>query len=354
MNSFSHGGDLKSLAADAGRPEREILDFSVNLRPEGMPEFIASALWKAMDAAVPYPSPDMAELRELAAVHYGLPSGCFTFGNGANELIHALPRALELKQAVIPEPAFSEYRLACLRHGTDVLSIRTEERNSFIPSPLLTAEQAAGGSAVFLANPCNPSGGLLDVPALRQAVRDRPGVIWIIDESFIDYADGTESLLRDAALLPNLVVLRSLTKFYGIAGVRCGFSVCAAPLAERLRQSLPAWNVNAFAAAAVQAVLEQPPSWADGERALNRERREDLFRRLSALPGAAVLPSGANFLLFRLAGAPSGLAARLLKTTASRCATAPIIRGWKTAAGSVQASARRKNTPCWQRPCGPS
>lgn len=79
-----------------------------------MPEFIASALWKAMDAAVPYPSPDMAELRELAAVHYGLPSGCFTFGNGANELIHALPRALELKRAVIPEPAFSEYRLACL------------------------------------------------------------------------------------------------------------------------------------------------------------------------------------------------------------------------------------------------
>ena len=217
MNSFSHGGDLKSLAADAGRPEREILDFSVNLRPEGMPEFIASALWKAMDAAVPYPSPDMAELRELAAVHYGLPSGCFTFGNGANELIHALPRALELKRAVIPEPAFSEYRLACLRHGTDVLSIRTEERNSFIPSPLLTAEQAAGGSAVFLANPCNPSGGLLDVPALRQAVRDRPGVIWIIDESFIDYADGTESLLRDAALLTNLVVLRSLTKFYGAA-----------------------------------------------------------------------------------------------------------------------------------------
>lgn len=129
-----------------------------------MPEFIASALWKAMDAAVPYPSPDMAELRELAAVHYGLPSGCFTFGNGANELIHALPRALELKRAVIPEPAFSEYRLACLRHGTDVLSIRTEERNSFIPSPVLTAEQAAGGSAVFLSNPCNPSGGLLDVP----------------------------------------------------------------------------------------------------------------------------------------------------------------------------------------------
>ncbi|QWP40921.1 aminotransferase class I/II-fold pyridoxal phosphate-dependent enzyme [Akkermansia muciniphila] len=149
MNVFSHGGDLKSLAEEACRPERDILDFSVNLRPEGMPEFIVSALWKAMENAVPYPSPDAADLRELAAVHYGLPSGCFVFGNGANELIHALPRALNLKQAVIPEPAFSEYRLACLRHGTDVLSIRTEERNSFLPSLCRLEEQAADGSAVF-------------------------------------------------------------------------------------------------------------------------------------------------------------------------------------------------------------
>ncbi|WP_300777119.1 cobyric acid synthase [uncultured Akkermansia sp.] len=280
MNVFSHGGDLKSLAAEACRPERDILDFSVNLRPEGMPEFIASALWKAMENAVPYPSPDMADLRDLAAVHYGIPAGCFAFGNGANELIHALPRALNLKQAVIPEPAFFEYRLACLRHGTDVLSIRTEERNSFLPSLRHLAEQAANGSAVFLANPANPSGGLLDAAALRRAVQGRPEV---------------------------------LTKFYGMAGVRGGFSICTAPLAERLRQSLPAWNVNAFAAAAVRAALEHPSSWADRERVRNRERRDDLFRRLSSLPGAAVLPSEANFLLFRLAGAPHGLAARLLK-----------------------------------------
>lgn len=312
MNTFSHGGDLKSLAADAGRPEREILDFSVNLRPEGTPEFITAALWRAMDDAVPYPSPDMAELREKAAARHGLPSGCFVFGNGANELIHALPRALNLKRAVIPEPAFSEYRLACLRHGADVLSPRTEEEASFTPAPLPLAEEAEEGSAVFLANPANPSGGLLDVPALRRAVQKRPGVIWIVDESFIDYAEGTESLLPAAAVLPNLVVLRSLTKFYGMAGVRCGFAVCAAPLAERLRQSLPAWNVNAFATAAALAVLDQPPAWADAERALNRERREDLFRRLSDLPGAAALPSAANFLLFRLADAPAGLPARLL------------------------------------------
>lgn len=71
--------------------------------------------------------------------------------------------------------------------------------------------------------------------------------------------------------------------------------------------------MNVFAAAAVRAILKQPSSWAEQERTLNRERRKDLFHRLSALPGAAVLPSCANFLLFRLSGAPSGLASLLLK-----------------------------------------
>ena len=201
MNVFSHGGDLKSLAEEACRPERDILDFSVNLRPEGMPEFIVSALWKAMENAVPYPSPDAADLRELAAVHYGLPSGCFVFGNRANELIHALPRALNLKQAVIPEPAFSEYRLACLRHGTDVLSIRTEER---IPSSRLFAvwRNRPQTEALFSGKSSNPSGGLLDAAALHRVVQSRPEVLWIIDESFMDYVQGAESLLREAPSFP--------------------------------------------------------------------------------------------------------------------------------------------------------
>lgn len=313
MNAFSHGGDLDALAAEAKLPERDILDFSVNLRPDGPPEFITGALWRAMDDAAPYPSPDMAGLREKAASRYGLPPECFVFGNGANELIHALPRALELKRAVIPEPAFSEYRLACLRHGVSIVSPQTEKNAAFAPSPLLAAEHAADGTAVFLAHPCNPSGALLDGEELQQAILKKTGILWILDESFIDYAEEAQTFIHMAASLPNLVVLRSLTKFYGMAGVRCGFAACPAPLAERLRNSLPAWNVNAFAAAAARAALEQPSSWAERERTLNRERREDLFRRLSGLPGAEVMPSHANFLLFRLPSAPPRLVRSLLK-----------------------------------------
>ena len=178
MNDFSHGGNLKSLAADARRPERDILDFSVNLRPEGPPEFITCALWRAMNGVTPYPSPDMQELREKAALHYGLSPECFVFGNGANELIHALPCALNLKRAVIPEPAFSEYRLACLRHGVEIDSVPAGEKTSFTPSLSALAERVGTNhkgekqeTAVFLANPCNPSGGLLDKKELFQTIK---------------------------------------------------------------------------------------------------------------------------------------------------------------------------------------
>ena len=340
MNVFSHGGDLKSLAEEACRPERDILDFSVNLRPEGMPEFIISALWKAMENAVPYPSPDAADLRELAAVHYGIPSGCFVFGNGANELIHALPRALNLKQAVIPEPAFSEYRLACLRHGTDVLSIRTEERNSFLPSLCRLEEQAADGSAVFLANPSNPSGGLLDAEALHRVVQSRPEILWIIDESFMDYAQGAESLLREAALLPNLVVLRSLTKFYGMAGVRLGYCLCGdETLLEKMQTAGQPWAVSSLAQAAGVAALKET-AYVDEVRALIARQRPVLTASLRAL-GLRVIDGKANYLLFR---APADLNKRLrpLGTQVRSCANYPGLgpEWYRTAVRTASENAR--------------
>ena len=174
MNVFSHGGDLK-IPGGGGLPPGTGY-FGLQRQPEagryaGVHRF---GIVEGHGKRSTLPFSGCGGSGELAAVHYGLPSGCFVFGNGANELIHALPRALNLKQAVIPEPAFSEYRLACLRHGTDVLSIRTEERNSFLPSLCRLEEQAADGSAVFLANPSNPSGGLLDAAALHRGCPEPP------------------------------------------------------------------------------------------------------------------------------------------------------------------------------------
>ena len=123
MKSEAHGGDRLRMAALAGRTPDSLLDFSVNVRPEGAPEFLRLALCRALDHISAYPSPHAEEAMEAAARLYGLPADCFVFGNGSNELIHLLARALkeeDIPCAAVIEPAFSEYALACGLAGLEV------------------------------------------------------------------------------------------------------------------------------------------------------------------------------------------------------------------------------------------
>ena len=120
MKPEAHGGDLLRMAATAGRDPASLLDFSVNVRPEGPPEFIRAALFRAMTSLAAYPSPHAEEAMLAAARHHGMDASRFVFGSGSNELIHALARVLR-KRGVpsvrVVEPAFSEYAIACRLAG---------------------------------------------------------------------------------------------------------------------------------------------------------------------------------------------------------------------------------------------
>lgn len=337
-----HGGDLRRMGREAGLPPEAILDFSVNVRPEGPPEFITAALWRAMNTLAAYPSPRAEEAVEAAARRHGFPVGsadpagsagaapgapALVFGNGSNELLHALMRALAREQRRagraaclnVAEPAFAEYAVAGRAAGLEVRSVPGDAL--FRPDwDALTA--APAGSAVILANPGNPSGVFTPPAACAAAMDRRPDLAWIVDEAFIDYAgDGWDASPDAVSLLPliptrpNWVVLRSLTKFYAVPGLRLGYAAAGADLARRLAAELPVWNVNAFALAAALAVFQDRSDFAAATRQANRERRADLARRLARLP-VQVFPSEANYLLFRWQGEPDRpphrLAERLL------------------------------------------
>ncbi len=296
---FTHGGDLLKLALEAGRPPEDIIDFSVNVNPAGMPEFVREALWRALDSLAPYPPPHAEDVAACAEECFGVDAACFVFGNGSNELIHALPRVFAPAEVVIAEPSFSEYRLACLKAGVPVRSCVADEDGGFCSSPARLADEVCDGGMVFLANPGNPSGALLPTTELMAAISRRRDVLWVLDEAFIDYAGEDVSLVKEAPVLPNLLVLRSLTKFYGMAGVRAGYAVACPAVASRLREALTAWNVSTCAAEAMKAVFRDQGDFADEERRVNAERRQDLEKRLDSLPGVVRLPSAANYILFR-------------------------------------------------------
>ena len=331
MKPEAHGGDLLRMAATAGRDPASLLDFSVNVRPEGPPEFIRAALFRAMTALAAYPSPHAEEAMLAAARHHGMDASRFVFGSGSNELIHALARVLRkrgVSSVRVVEPAFSEYAIACRLAGIKAIPVwgGIIEKNQCVPTTdtgkdeavptrdLLDAlTDAPEGSAVFLANPGNPSGLFRTPEECLRLMSSRSDLLWIIDEAFVEYA-GTETEASVLQRLPkNGIVLRSLTKFHAVPGVRLGYLAADAELAQAIRDELPAWSVNAFALAAAQAVFADTSDFAAQTRAENAERRADLAAALSSLPGIEVYPSAANYVLFRWPGAPRNLLGILLK-----------------------------------------
>lgn len=268
-----------------------------------------------------------------AARHHGMDASRFVFGSGSNELIHALARVLR-KRGVpsvrVVEPAFSEYGIACRLAGIEAIPVwggiietnqgdpatdAKTKKDAAVPTrDLLGAlSDAPAGSAVFLANPGNPSGLFRTPDECLRLMSSRSDLLWIIDEAFVQYA-GTETEASVLRRLPqNGLVLRSLTKFHAVPGVRLGYLAADAGLAQAIRDELPAWSVNAFALAAAQAVFADTSGFAAQTRAENAERRTDLAAALSSLPGIEVYPSAANYVLFRWPGAPRNLLDILLK-----------------------------------------
>lgn len=324
MLTPSHGGHRAALAASCGFTPEELLDFSINVRPDGPPEFLRAALWRAMEQVDAYPDPYGAEAAKNIAKHLDLAPDLVTLGNGSNALIHNLTAVLAAqgrRTALILEPAFSEYAKACVRANMAVTHCLAE-------LPSLTHNLAAlpipEGAVLFAGNPGNPSGLLTPPEAWVHLAQSRPDVFFVLDEAFIDYVgEGASvvSLLRHK-FPKNIVVLRSLTKFYAIAGVRVGYALASANVTTALRDAAPEWSLNSFALAAVQAVLADSPEVlqdAEATRIANASARAELASNLAGLSGPAqiqVYPSAANYLLFHVSGsAASSLSINLAKKT---------------------------------------
>jgi cobyric acid synthase CobQ/L-threonine-O-3-phosphate decarboxylase len=315
MEAYRHGGHLRQLAAASGRAAEELLDFSANINPLGPPSWLRLCVSRALDQVSHYPDPHCQRLADKIAARHGLESGTVVCGNGTAELMAFLPRVLPARRAVIPVPAYVDYRRCAEQAGLPVELLPLQSAADFVVDLTRLESILRPGDLVFLGHPNNPTGQLLDAATLRALAANHSQVFFMVDEAFADFVEGFESMIKDRPA--NVVVMRSLTKFYAIAGLRLGYAVADPPVAGALRDILPPWSVNSLA----QAVGEQAFR-GSGERlrhetvTLVAEQRQRLQRELSQLPGVHVVPAAANYLLVRLErsdwSAPD-LAAALLK-----------------------------------------
>lgn len=309
----AHGGNLRRLALRAGRSPGDILDFSASINPLGLPDGFRAAISREIENLVHYPDPDCTEVVELLAKRHGVHADQVVVGNGSTEILFAAARALATARAVIPVPSYLDYAEAARSAGRIVEFLRLEETDAFaLPWPALE-ERLQGDESVWLGQPNNPTGLAFDVEEFRRLAIRHPRTVFVVDEAFADFMDCYRSLA--AWQLDNVIVVRSLTKFYAIPGLRLGYAVAPTATIARIRRGIPPWSVNALAQTAAMAVLRDE-EYAQQSVAFVARNRLRLAQDLAAIPGLWVYPSVTNFLLVRVDRADvraTELADRLLR-----------------------------------------
>lgn len=295
-----HGGNVRVLAEEAGLPAAAILDWSANINPFGLPPRVRAALLQGMESIVHYPDPDAINLRESLAAFHGLPRESVLVGNGETELIYLTAQAFRPKRALAVVPAFSEYAHALELVDCQIESFRLSEASSFLPDTDSVLSALEGCDALVLANPNNPTGSLIDPANLLTVVEacEERGIFCVLDEAFIDWVE-PHSLKAHAARARNLLVLRSLTKFYALPGLRVGYAIGHADRIALLRRWQPTWSVNALAQVAGVAAIEDT-NYREQSLEVIPRIREAFRSSLATINGIRVFPSEANFLLLKL------------------------------------------------------
>ena len=296
-----HGGNVEEIAAAIGRDVGDVVDFSANVNPLGMPDAVKRAL--AAIASDPtsverYPDPRYQDLRAALSVRLGIESDCIAIGNGSAALIDAAIRALRPRRCLLPVPAFSEYRKALELNGVDVVVFPLDPAREFeldLESCVRAAEQRECDLCIIV-NPHNPSGALIRNGDLLNLIERLAGVgcVVLVDEAFIDYVPG-QSIVKATAVSRTAIVLRSLTKFFAIPGMRIGYAAATATNARAVQAALPSWPVGTIEAQAVIAALDDA-NYVQRTLSFNARARSEMQRGFHDL-GLQAFPSHANFVL---------------------------------------------------------
>lgn len=313
LDSFDHGGTVFATARRLGVAPGDILDFSASINPAGPPPGVAEAIVAALPELVHYPDDDCAELTAKLADLHGLSTDEVCVANGSTELIHLIPRLAQGGRALIVSPAFSEYGRGLSRAGMVADHLVLDPEDGFAFSPARLAERLKGGySLLFLCNPGNPAGNLISFEEVAEvaAICRRLGTFFVLDEAFMDFC-GSGSAVK--SLGEGGIVLRSLTKFYALPGLRLGYALGSSSVIGRMRDLRLPWSVNTLAQVAGIAALADR-EYRERTPAETARRRQLLSAGLSSLPGVQVFPSAVNYLLCRLErGSSTELAGRLLE-----------------------------------------
>jgi threonine-phosphate decarboxylase len=320
------GENMYRLAEELKMQERRVIDFSASVNPLGVSKKVKADLRKHLKYLHNYPDPEAERLRKRLAQYFVIDPEMILCGNGSTELLYLIPRVLNPTHVLVPAPTCPEYERACrMRSETRISYFELKEEDGFhLDADRFIDAMPKGGygglnmpdvsspcGMAFLCNPNNPTGRLLsrrEIVKIGDAARNRKCYL-VVDEAFIDFCpDG--SVITDAVNNPFLIVVRTMSHFYSLAGLRIGYGIFPRHLARRLRAYREPWTVvNSLAQRAALTALKDKGYRKETMVLMAEEKRfiEKHFRKL----GIEFFPSDTNYYLLKMQNA--GEISRALK-----------------------------------------
>jgi threonine-phosphate decarboxylase len=315
---IAHGGDIFAAAGRNGVPWQQVLDFSASINPLGPSPRVKQAILSSVDRIAHYPSTGSSDLRLRLAMEWGIAEDQILTGNGAVDLLRDF--CAHFPEGHLAVPVFSEF-------------------HRLWPNALLCRAGDSGGwpseGTLVVTRPVNPTGSLVDADAVIAFLRRSSATI-LVDESFIDFSSAA-SLVTRTAEFPRLLVLRSLTKFHALPGLRVGALVGHPGKIGPLSRLRPPWAVNTLAEQAALAALDDR-AHAEATRQFVQQERAWLLRQVAAMPGARGWPPEANYIYIEIP-----YAADLVRFAARRDILIRDCTGWPGCEGSgIRVAVRRR------------
>jgi histidinol-phosphate aminotransferase len=294
---YAPGLSIEEARRRIGR--RSFIKMASNENPLGIAPGAVRAIRRAIRRSFQYPEVEGRELRLRLAEKLGMRPACLILGNGGDGILYtlAMTTLAEGDEAVIPELTYSYYDYVALAFRARI--VRSAARDFRPDLEDLAARITPATKLVFICNPNNPTGALIPRRELEALLDRLPGEVFaVVDEVYADFADPDllpDTLGRIREGRRNLILVRSFSKAYGLAGVRLGYGVACSELVERMHRLRPPFEVSVLAQAAGLGALEDE-RFLRRTLALARQERKHLARLLHAL-GLACVPSHTNFLL---------------------------------------------------------
>ena len=295
-----HGGNIYKFE----REGKEVLDFSSNINPLGVPQKFIDVAKENFDKLTNYPDPYYIELREKISEHNSVTKENIIVGNGATEILFLYMRAVKPKKVLVLAPCFVEYERALKSVGAQIEYFELKEKNNFYPDIQTLKKKLEGQhyDLFLFCNPNNPTGQLIkfdDVKDLAVICKKQDMKIFI-DEAFIEFVENWKE--KTAALLKNkdVFIMRAFTKFFAIPGLRLGYGISFdEELMNKLQAEKEPWSVNTFANLAGLVMLDDKDYIEKSEKWI-LEEKEFMYKELSEFQYIEAYRTECNFILLKI------------------------------------------------------